>query len=691
MFKYFLFSIKSLIYKKSYYISSIVYILTLVLVTYLFPAILKQSFIGILNQWFVWTMVVLAIAITITMTTMFVFKSGIEDGTEVLLSSKPLSRAECIWAKLLLMFVVITIQSFISFIIALFLPLAKYGLNKQMPIAGGFFIFSFVVSLFFCATGMLFALISKQQVAMFLNFSLSFLLVFITSINIVLSKTPGKILREEGFSLTNKMSIPTYNKEKQVVNSNGYLLKYKNKIIDKSSNNELSNLKNIDYDTIIKEVYENAYNKSSFVKTVNIDPVFQWITLLNVNNFSYEQETSPFWYSDLSFAFNLSTPNIAKLNFDEKTNKDFIFIKIDNFKKPNESEIFLPIYQSTATITIDNINEFNVIPIFNNKQILENNFLFIPEYTLNNTTFLPEPNSLKINVFSKKLLLNNDMELERFNNYMFGQNNSLYSEFLNIKNLYKKTLLQYSNNYNFVDFLQEKINNGLNIVLMNIEKTPDAKVPLYFNNQPISDSMIPNNIYYKDIKKEINKLYNNFDYNVWNNVDIYDNSWPLLISTTGTIVASIQSIYSNVIFKNKINNIASNAPTIDYSNANSQKIVDLLMNKRDVEYNNSNPVFLNDINKVASFLKQLNAFKNLSTNDPNFIKKQMELDYDIKQNSVNFDSNFYNLTNANNFSTFTNINLGFIINGPGLVFGWMFFSLLIIFMSSIVYARKDFK
>lgn len=687
MLKYFLFSFKSILYKKSYYISTFVYFITLILVTYLFPAILKQPFINVLTQWFIWTMVVLAIAITITMSTIYVFKSGIEDGTEILISSKPISRAECIWAKLLLMFIIILFQSFMSFIIALFLPLAKYGMRENMPIAGGFFLFSFIVSMFFCASGMMFALISKQQAAMFLNFSLGFLLVLITSINVILAKTPGKIIKDEGYSLTNKMYIPAYDKTtKKKFLSEGYLLKYKNKIITK---NNIQSNKNINFNELIKNIYQNAYNNSTFVKTVNIDPAFQWIMLLNTSNFYLNEKTSPFWYNDLSYAFNLTFANIARLNFDIPTNNNFITIKISNLDKQTKNQNYVPTSSTSTSIGIFNSEEKLLKPIFSIPIIKESKFIFMPEYDIDSTTFLPNPSSLKFNLFSSEQILSNSQEFQRFYNYVFGNSNSLYSEFWMKKENFKKSLLQYAINYNFIDFMQEKVNNALNIVLMNIQNNPNEQIPLYYNGLPIYESnpMIKP-VYYKDLKKEIKKFDNDFDYDIWNKIDFTSLSWLLMVSTTQTFIARIQGLFSEAIIKQQE---ANSALSIDYNKENDKKIVDFLMNKRELEYNNTNPVVISDINKVANINKAINELKDIQPTDPTFMKKQIELDYDIKQNSVYFNSNFYNLDNLDNFASFTNIKLDYMINGFGLIFGWISLSSILILMASGVYARKDFK
>lgn len=687
MFKYFLFSLKSILHKKSYYISTLVYFVTLILVTYMFPAILKQPFINVLTQWFIWTMVVLAIAITITMSTIYVFKSGIEDGTEVLISSKPISRVECIWAKLLLMFIIILFQSFVSFIIALFLPLAKYGIKENMPIAGGFFLFSFIVSLFFCASGMLFALISKQQAAMFLNFSLGFLLVLITSINVILSKTPGKIINEQGYSLTNKMYIPAYDKKTNKKHlSEGYLLKYKNKVITKNSM-ELG--KDVDFNKLIKDIYQNAYNESSFVKTVNLDPAFQWIMLLNISNFQLQEKTSPFWYNDLSYAFNLAFANIAKLNFDVPTNKEFITIKINNIQNQGEIQNYVPIGSTSTSIGVLNDQERKEKPIFSIPIIKETRFIFMPQYDIDNNTFLPNYNSLRFNIFLVDEIMNNSQEFKRFYDYIFGANNSLYSEYILKKENFKKSLLQYAINYNFLDFVQEKVNNALNIVLMNIENNPDGKLPLYYKGNPIiENNFAVKPIYYKSLKEEIKKYDNDFDYSIWKKIDFSSLSWLLMVSTTQTFTARLQDIFSEAIIKQQETN---GALTIDYNEENSKKIIDFLMNKRELQYKNANPVVMTDVNKVANIDKAINQLKDIQPTDPTFIKKQIELDYDIKQNSLYFNSNFYNLDNLDNFTSFTNIKLDYMINGYGLVVGWLSLSSILILMASGVYARKDFK
>lgn len=688
MLRYFLFSLKSILYKKSYYISTFVYLITLILVTYLFPAILRQSFISVLNQWFIWTMVVLAIAITITMSTIFVFKSGIEDGTEILISSKPISRADCVWAKLLLMFIIIVVQSFLSFVIALFLPLAKYGIKENMPIAGGFFIFSFIVSLFFCATGMIFALISKQQAAMFLNFSLGFLLVLITSINVVLSKVPGKIIKDEGYSLTNKMSIPTYDKKTNKKSySEGYLLKYKNKIIDKNSINLIPNNANVELDNIIEHVYTNAYNSSSFTKTVNIDPVYQWINLLNTSNFYLDPYTSPYWYNDLSYAFDLVFSNIAKLDFSAKANKDFIRIKIDNFPDSQITGELVPINSTSTTINLINSKERENDPIFEIPTFQKSEFIFIPEYTLDQQTFLPETNSFKIHIFPKKEMISNSAEFEKLYNRLFVDNNNLYSEYEIKKAMYQKTLLQYALNYNFNDYLQEKMNNALNIILMNIEKTPNEKVPFYYNNLPI-DNIIKKPIYYKDLVNELSKINNDFEYNIWNKVDYTSLSWTFMVSATESLTSQIQTIFSDKIIQEQLLN---NQSSVNYNEEKSKKIINLLINKREINYNTTNPIILSDINKVANINKLIDELSKLQTTDPLFVPKQIELDYEIKQNALYFNSYFYNLRNIDNFATFANIKLDFMINGYGLIIGWIFVSSILILMASGIYARKDFK
>ena len=140
---YLFFLFKQVFKKKVFYFVNFVYLLVFVIFIYLIPLI-KNSYIASIwtNQTFVPQQILLYLHLAISpLLVTYIFKTSQEDGSELIISSKPISRFKIIFAKFLCFFIIALILSILSATILCFgflVPESNYHL-----------VISLIISVFF--------------------------------------------------------------------------------------------------------------------------------------------------------------------------------------------------------------------------------------------------------------------------------------------------------------------------------------------------------------------------------------------------------------------------------------------------------------------------------------------------------------------------------------------------------------
>ena len=99
----------------------------LLLVTYILPYALKININQLLQMSIVMVLVVLLIAIYGIIVSTVIFRQGIDDGSEILIITKCVTRKQIVLSKLIVLLSLIFFISLIAFIIPIFLIFSNYG------------------------------------------------------------------------------------------------------------------------------------------------------------------------------------------------------------------------------------------------------------------------------------------------------------------------------------------------------------------------------------------------------------------------------------------------------------------------------------------------------------------------------------------------------------------------------------
>ena len=128
---FFKFSFSIVSKKISIYLSTLLYFLLVISCTTIVPAIAQIDPIQLFTMQTTAMFLMLCVAIVASFIAIEIFRTSIDDGTELLTVSKPISRKEIVFAKLVIFLIYIIIISIISTGLSGFMFLVGYGSKED--------------------------------------------------------------------------------------------------------------------------------------------------------------------------------------------------------------------------------------------------------------------------------------------------------------------------------------------------------------------------------------------------------------------------------------------------------------------------------------------------------------------------------------------------------------------------------
>lgn len=646
---------KTILNKKSIYIFSGILIFVFILITYILPTVLKININQLLQMSIIMVLLVLLIAIFAIILSTTIFRQGIDDGSELLIITKSISRKEIVLSKTIVLLSIIFIESIFAFIVPIFLIFFKYGTNYPWDYSGGYFLTTLIVSILFSGISIFFCLIMKKMHATFFGLAIAFLLTLINSVNFMITQATGYYMQKNNYSIQN---VSYYNSSSKSIS--GVILNYNNKpyITNKKSN-------------IIQNIEDSAldYTKTNIYSYV--DPFFQFTTLFSLGNF---------YYSNNNFSGkDIENPNniFRNLNW---SNLYLSFNEISNFEPFKKFKIY-----------IDN-NLVDYTYIFNNDVQIVNNSRSInfnlkqKEIDLGNYFIFPELEYEEKNIITSLNLkiydLSNKNDLQNLTLLMFDEydnKSSIYNLYIKYQNFIKKTnnstLIDY---YSFTSFLYTYLNLGYSILFEDIFLNKDLNINVGSLNFKVSgDKLEPifsKLINYLEVDKNtLRKYFNIKNSNELLNINYLKPSLLFLIFTRSNIM-NYQKWLLNYIENNYV---------LDLSEIIVKNIFSIFQIKSSLF---SNFIVLLNKNIANKNMELINNY--LNSLNPGYISNLI--------NSLNFtktfiSSNPYQLVDVKTMNTFSSYQYNYYLNIYGLVFGWLLISSLLLVISTIIYSKKDIK
>lgn len=199
----FLFSFR-LISKKAFVICSIIaYAIVICLYTSIIPVMSDKAPITLFRSSYSTSLLMLLVAAVISVIAVEIFRTPIDDGTELLIVSKPISRKEIVFTKLLIFLIYVISISIVGAIIAAFTFLNRSSSREDSTtLLLGVLLGTVVNGLLFGSITTILSIYFKKIVSMVISVGISFALLIMTFLGSFTIKSPVQILQDRGYTIS---------------------------------------------------------------------------------------------------------------------------------------------------------------------------------------------------------------------------------------------------------------------------------------------------------------------------------------------------------------------------------------------------------------------------------------------------------------------------------------------------------
>ena len=652
---YIKFLLSTLFKKWSIYISIGLYTLVSLMIFFVIPVAMKINVIQAVQNTTIMVMYILVGAIVGSTIATQLFRDGIDNGSEIIIFSKPITRSNIIWSKLIVLNFLIILISTITMILAFFTGLSKWHAYNTGLMGAGALIASLVILMIFSSIGILASLFLKKVGAILLTTGVSLIMMLYTFIATIVSVAPSTYFSSNGVNV------------KPVS-----LLKKQGFIQNQQPVNNVPNTQNNNDDTKQDFSNETALN-------------YNWFALAELNNVILTSQTpSSFDPSSpvtkepqayLSTMWRSAIHNKFWLNFQYS---DFIsqFISLFNLSV-NRFFNGAPANYLTTNGGLLQGFLYKFSPVNsqlnqeNNDYLLKQNFMGL---TVNNTLNTNNPfNPLNPNQQTIKT------------NYLLSQNYQIEFYF---PNLIKSDGL-YLTRYGLEKSGNLYINN--NIQLQSFTNPAD------FSSTLVNQTYNANNL--ESIKTFVNTFYNANVLNYINKLDLSPiNNYQKFPSYYATY------FFNQILLNNKISNIQN---FLKLSNVEQYKLMSIFNNdfynfqyltflalesQKDLNFNNLlDQAMLFNLglpNEGSSF-----TFSFLAGKQTLFNNFTLPLNNPLKVDALKYIITYtppFSLLASLYFQSVNVISPYSIYNVAALVSCWIILSLIFMMIALAIYAKKDF-
>lgn len=192
---FFRFAWKLLLKKTSLYVAVFAYFILVLTFSLVVPMLSGSNPITIISNPIMSMFLLFGMAVVSCFIAIEIFRTSIDDGTELLVVSKPLSRREIVFVKLTVFIVSILVVSLLTGAIGAtsFISTNSY-VNDNINIVIGFFVGSFVVGMIFGSLATIISVYAKKVIAMLLTIAIAFALMVYSLLSSFVIDNPVNVL-----------------------------------------------------------------------------------------------------------------------------------------------------------------------------------------------------------------------------------------------------------------------------------------------------------------------------------------------------------------------------------------------------------------------------------------------------------------------------------------------------------------
>ncbi|WP_412032351.1 hypothetical protein [Malacoplasma muris] len=491
---FFKYTFKTSLKRLSIYIVSIAYLLLLTIVINVVPPLAKQQPIWILWSPIVTSFFVFGNSTVVAMIIIEIFRTPIEDGTEIITMSKPLSRWEITIVKMVIFLIYVVIISILASALASFVYLNKESsLHDSTIIVLGVFVGNIITSIIFGGISIILSIYCRKITSLLIIISLSFTITLLNVFATLSTINPIKILRKQDVKIEFVDLISN-----SASNNNNETLNIKNGAVVVANNGSiLNNQKSSLVYSEVQQVsnwdiwsYCNLSGQLSSMYLLNSSANFSQkmfdmaSNISDWNTFTFEKynissEKKHVFYYGVPNEFSQILDNKNSLVFHEyllylKRNNIFNFISKPrhtslipiNYNRNQNKKISPDLFNNLWNKYYDSIKK----ELFLNYEKYNNSQQTNKEYSLSD---IPNPLSILISklAIDYKLSANN---YDNFHNYVLEVMWSAIAEFMNLKNIDIFSIIDF---FNVDDNIPNVISNDQVVRVRNIYPQYDELAP----------------------------------------------------------------------------------------------------------------------------------------------------------------------------------------------------------------------
>lgn len=434
----------------STYIAFGLYLLSECVLYFLIPSIVDKSIEGILSYEGMAQMLFMFGAISSAMFGIFLFRGPIDDGTELLMLSKPLKRSVIIWSKIIVLYVLIITLSLLASLFAIFSFLRPIDASNAPNLISGTFISSFITFNFFSAIAILISTFFKKVMIFLITIGTALAMSIYMLVAFMSTATPGSEFEKQKIETT-PICLVSKNSTTDEISYEWYVVAQKNDelLTPKPitiNGNPKDNPEFYNFQNYLSTKYSEAVSNTNIKISQGFSLGLQLIYMLTTKTESYFLQSPNDFFSgndldnDFTYEFNpLFSKDVDKYflnNFNTalyiENYKPMLYVLNLNqrfkFKFVTEAKSYkyysnLPDNMKSGSFKFSKKDSLNYVPLWNANGLNNAPIAF----NLNSTNNIDLLTSLYTTFFNKDVLgyLVNDMGLSKTN---FNQTtNLLYS------------------------------------------------------------------------------------------------------------------------------------------------------------------------------------------------------------------------------------------------------------------------
>ncbi len=439
----------NLIKTKIFWITLVIYYFLLAIFLYLFPYLTKLNYLELFTYKSVLSIINILLVIVAMSMVLFLFKQGYEDGSELVLHSKPLTRTVMIWSKIAIIFLTNGLISLIAVLITSFLfTYNSFDIYLQRAIMLGAFLGPFTTGIFWSGIVVLGCFMLKKVTIFIVIISLNGLFMIVNFVNVVSIVMQPQQAAKTGidYSTTQFINKDNYQVSTYAIATNNNLA------ITNTSKINGKPLELLGYSpqNILDKTWNTAYRQTNVISQALLDPASLFASFYSVyiNGWSWNNTQFLPKYKDM-----LSTDASFHIKFNQfdldKYSSNWI-----SFSAPSNQTLFLTNLMGTIPNYDFQASSFSLpTPVFLNDNYVINEF---------STSNLANFYETFYNVDQIKLALQVQNKLKTVTGKNYGNNAANYYYMIFSSSLmtdYKLSINNYLNSNDFISTLNNYLFN----------------------------------------------------------------------------------------------------------------------------------------------------------------------------------------------------------------------------------------